>query len=75
MRVMRSDQTSVRSARRTRQSLRQCLLDVVDSAPAPMENADSRVKVGIHFRTACTTGVRHGRQIGRFVINHNLRKL
>jgi hypothetical protein len=39
------------------------------------ENADSRVKVGIHFRTACTTGVRHGRQIGRFVINHNLRKL
>jgi hypothetical protein len=39
------------------------------------ENADSRVKVGIHFRTACTEGLKLGKRIGRFTIRHNLRPL
>jgi hypothetical protein len=39
------------------------------------ENADSRVKVGIHFRTACIEGVKLGKKIGKFTIKHNLKAL
>jgi hypothetical protein len=39
------------------------------------ENADSRVVVGIHFRTAVAEGVRLGQQIGTYTIKHNLRAL
>lgn len=40
---------------------------------AAQENADSRVFAGIHFRTSCTDGLRQGREIGRFVLNHSLK--
>ena len=40
---------------------------------AAAENAESRVLAGIHFRTACTDGVRLGRKVGRFVLNHSLK--
>jgi hypothetical protein len=39
------------------------------------ENADSRVKVGIHFRTTCNEGVKLGKKIGKFTIKHNLKAL
>ena len=39
------------------------------------ENADSRVVVGIHFRTAVEQGVRLGQKIGKYTIKHNLRAL
>ena len=39
------------------------------------ENADSRVVVGIHFRTAVEQGVRLGKKIGQYTIKHNLRAL
>ncbi|HXJ60687.1 MAG TPA: vanadium-dependent haloperoxidase [Verrucomicrobiae bacterium] len=40
---------------------------------AAQENADSRVYAGIHFRTACTDGLRQGRQIGHFAFRHYLK--
>ena len=40
---------------------------------AELENADSRVVVGFHFRFACSTGVKVGRKVGRFAIRHSLR--
>ena len=40
---------------------------------AAAENAESRIFAGIHFRTACTDGVRLGKQVGRFVFNHSLK--
>jgi hypothetical protein len=42
---------------------------------AAQENADSRVFVGIYFRTACRDGVRLGKQVGRFVFNHFLKRV
>jgi hypothetical protein len=39
---------------------------------AAHENADSRVLAGIHFRTACTDGLKQGDQIGKFVAKHFL---
>lgn len=40
-----------------------------DSAQkAAIENAYSRMLVGIHFRLACTVGLEQGRQIGRYVV-------
>jgi VCPO second helical-bundle domain len=42
---------------------------------AELENANSRVVVGFHFRFACTTGVEVGRKVGRFAIRHSLRPL
>jgi membrane-associated phospholipid phosphatase len=35
---------------------------------AAMENAYSRMLVGIHFRLACTAGTEQGREIGRYVL-------
>jgi hypothetical protein len=39
---------------------------------AAEENADSRVFAGIHFRTACRDGVKQGRHIGQFAVQHYL---
>jgi len=40
---------------------------------AAVENANSRVYAGIHFRTATTDGLRLGEQVGRFVFTHALK--
>lgn len=37
------------------------------------ENADSRVKGGLHFRFACEAGQALGRQVGAWVVNTSLR--
>jgi hypothetical protein len=37
---------------------------------AANENAYSRMLVGIHFRRACTAGLKQGRDIGDFVVEH-----
>lgn len=42
---------------------------------AELENGESRVMVGFHFRSACDTGVDVGRKIGQFAIDHSLRPL
>ena len=42
---------------------------------AELENAESRVLVGFHFRFACETGVKVGRKVGKFAIGHALRAL
>jgi hypothetical protein len=39
---------------------------------AAADAVDARVFGGIHFRTGCVQGVRHGEQVGRFVIQHSL---
>jgi hypothetical protein len=39
------------------------------------EAVDARVFGGMHFRTGCVHGVRQGEQIGRFVIEHELKRL
>jgi hypothetical protein len=40
---------------------------------AGQENADSRVYAGVHFRSATTSGLTLGRQVGWFVVRHTLR--
>ena len=40
---------------------------------ASAEAVDARVFGGMHFRTGCVHGVRHGEQVGRFVFQHELR--
>jgi hypothetical protein len=42
---------------------------------AELENAESRVLAGFHFRFAIETGVKVGRKIGRFAMRHALRPL
>jgi hypothetical protein len=42
---------------------------------AELENAESRVLVGFHFRFACDTGVKVGRKLGKFAMRHALRPL
>jgi len=42
---------------------------------AELENAESRVLAGFHFRFAIETGVKVGRQIGQFATRHALRPL
>ena len=39
---------------------------------AELENAESRVLVGFHFRSAIETGVEVGRKVGKFAIRHSL---
>jgi hypothetical protein len=39
------------------------------------ENADSRVKAGIHFRFACEAGQEMGDSIGQYVVNNHLKPL
>jgi hypothetical protein len=40
---------------------------------ATADAVDARVFGGMHFRTGCVQGVRHGSQVGRFVIQHALK--
>jgi len=40
---------------------------------AALENANSRLFAGIHFRTANTEGVRLGEKIGKFIFKHSLK--
>jgi FHA domain len=51
----------------------------IDPAPAQygLEGGavQDAVARGLHFRTGCVQGVRHGEQVGRFVIQHSLRPL
>ena len=42
---------------------------------AALENAQSRVYAGIHFRSACTHGLRVGEKIGAFAFKHYLRPM
>jgi hypothetical protein len=42
---------------------------------AALENADSRVYAGIHFRSACRDGVKLGLKIGKFATRHVLKPL
>ena len=42
---------------------------------AELENAESRVLVGFHFRSAITAGVEVGRRLGRFTMRHALLRL
>jgi hypothetical protein len=42
---------------------------------AEFENAESRVLVGFHFRSAIEAGVAVGREVGQFAIRHALRPL
>jgi PAP2 superfamily len=44
-------------------------------AYAAVENADSRIRAGIHFRFATDEGLSMGAKVGRYVIDHNLRPL
>lgn len=39
------------------------------------EAVDARVLGGMHFRTGCVHGVRQGEKVGRFVIQHELKRL
>ncbi len=40
---------------------------------AMRENGASRIYVGFHFRDAVGTGIRHGKRIGTWTVNHVLR--
>jgi hypothetical protein len=42
---------------------------------AARENAESRVKAGIHFRYAITAGLKQGESIGRFAVRNSLTPL
>lgn len=42
---------------------------------AAQENADSRVRAGIHFRFACNAGLDLGGKIGKWTVDNYLRKL
>jgi hypothetical protein len=42
---------------------------------AAAENGESRIYVGIHFRSAVEDGIQQGKNIGRFVFQHALRQL
>jgi hypothetical protein len=42
---------------------------------AALENADSRVMAGIHFRFACNAGLEMGRKVGRWATDNHLRPL
>ena len=42
---------------------------------AARENADSRVKAGLHFRFATTAGLKLGENIGRFTVSNSLQPL
>jgi hypothetical protein len=42
---------------------------------AAIENGESRIYAGIHFRSAVQDGIKQGRSIGRFVFTHSLASL
>ena len=39
---------------------------------AAVENGNSRIYIGYHFRDAVEKGLRHGQQIGRWAVDHSL---
>jgi hypothetical protein len=39
---------------------------------AANENADSRVKAGLHFRFSCEAGLDMGKKIGDWILQHHL---
>jgi hypothetical protein len=39
---------------------------------ASLENAESRVWVGFHFRTSCMHGITQGNQVARWVLDNFL---
>jgi hypothetical protein len=41
---------------------------------AALENADSRVKAGLHFRFATEAGLELGRRIGEYVVRNTLQR-
>jgi hypothetical protein len=44
-------------------------------AAAALQNADSRVRAGIHFRSATVQGLAMGAKVGAWVVAHELRQL
>ena len=42
---------------------------------AAKENADSRVRAGIHFRFACDAGLELGKRIGTWTVDNHLKAL
>lgn len=42
---------------------------------AAIENADSRVMAGIHFRFSCTEGLVLGEKVGQWMLNHRLKPI
>src|SRR4029078_2439666 len=42
---------------------------------AARENGNSRIYAGIHFRSAVEDGIAQGKQIGRFVFTHVLKRV
>jgi hypothetical protein len=48
---------------------------ITSFAAAARENADSRVRAGLHFRFAIVEGLSLGSKVGNFVVNHTLRPL
>jgi hypothetical protein len=42
---------------------------------AAKENMNSRVWLGVHFRTACRDGLKQGKQVANFVVHHFLKPL
>mgnify|MGYP003395223240 FL=1 len=42
---------------------------------AAVENMNSRVWLGAHFRTACRHGLNQGKQVAHYAMNHRLRHL
>jgi hypothetical protein len=42
---------------------------------AAVENGNSRIYAGIHFRSAVEDGIAQGRRIGRFVFTHVLKPI
>jgi hypothetical protein len=42
---------------------------------AALENANSRVLAGIHFRASCVAGLAQGRHIGDYVYRNVLRQI
>ena len=39
------------------------------------ENADSRVRIGIHFRFSCNAGQKMGNKVGQWTLNNQLKPL
>ena len=42
---------------------------------AAIENMNSRVWLGVHFRTACRHGLNQGKQVGNYVVHHFLQPI
>jgi hypothetical protein len=42
---------------------------------AAIENGNSRIYAGIHFRSAVEDGIKQGQKIGRLVFTHTLRSI